>query len=198
MAYNPYRRGYSAGQNQPSSAQPLPPRVGRLALPPGNGGGGNGNGEPPMQNGQYCGLPRPMPGGPAECADAPGQTYCRSHLGASVVVGPGLSAIITLSPVNMIETVARSLHMTATSVGVSPVTFTQAFLITAVSIMGDNMLANIGPVIGSTWAAQMTDLAVFWNRVISAVNPLTIAVTNPDPSLSIECFASVQVDGVKS
>jgi hypothetical protein len=89
--------------------------------------------------------------------------------------------------------------MTATSaVAVTPVTFTQAFSVTAVRILGDNQLANAGPLIGSTWSAQQTYLEVFWSRVITSVNPLNIDVVNLDPALAIVVFASVAGDFVKS
>ena len=89
--------------------------------------------------------------------------------------------------------------MTATSAfAVSPVTFTQAFSVTAIRILGDNQLADQGPIIGSTWSAQQTYLEVFWERVITATNPLAIDVTNLDPTLPIQVYAAVAGDFVKS
>jgi len=174
--HNPYRVG--AG---------LPTPGGGPTGAPSNGGGG------------FCGLPRPIPAGPAECADAPGQSYCRGHLGGFVCLAPGQSGTITFTPVNATEFVARWLHMTATSaVGVSPVTFTQAFTVTAIRILGDNQLADAGPIIGSTWSAQQTYLEVFWERVITATNPLFIDVTNLDAALGICVYGSVAGDFVKS
>ena len=162
---------------------------------PSPGGGPTGA---PNQGG-FCGLPRPIPAGPAECANAPGQNYCRGHLGGTAAVLAGATATITLTPINATEFVARWLHMTATSaVAVSPVTFTQAFSVTAIRILGDNQLADQGPIIGSTWSAQQTYLEVFWERVITATNPLAIDVTNLDPSLPIQVYASVAGDFVKS
>jgi hypothetical protein len=140
-----------------------------------------------------------MPAGPPECADSPGQSYCRGHLGGVVCIDAGASGTITLTPVNATEFVARWLHMTATSaLGVSPVTFTQAFVVTAIRILGDNQLADAGPIIGSTWSAQQTYLEVFWERVVTATNPLFIDVTNLDPALGICVYASVAGDFVKS
>jgi hypothetical protein len=161
--------------------------------------GGGPTGAPSHLPSGQCGLPAPMPAGPAECADAPGGSYCRGHLGGSAALAAGASGTITLTPVNATEFVARSLHMTATSgAGVSPVTFTQAFVVTAIRILGDNQLADAGPIIGSTWSAQMTYLEVFWARVITATNPLFIDVTNLDPALAIVVYASVAGDFVKS
>ncbi len=129
----------------------------------------------------------------------PGQNYCRGHLGDQACIAAGGTGTLTLTPVNATEFVARWLHMTATSaLAVSPVTFTQAFAVTAISILGDNQLANAGPIIGSTWSAQQTYLEVFWNRVITTTNPLSIDVTNLDPSLEICVYASCSGDFVKS
>lgn len=179
MRKNPYG-GYGVGANRPT------PGGGPTGAPR-NGGGG------------WCGLPRPIPAGPAECADSPGQSYCRGHLGGVVALGAGGTGTITLTPVNATEFVARWLHMTATSAaGVSPVTFTQAFTVTAIRILGDNQLADAGPIIGSTWSAQQTYLEVFWERVITATNPLFIDVVNLDAVLPIQVFASVAGDFVKS
>lgn len=184
--HNPYR-GYGVGAAIPSASAPRP-------VP-----GGGPTGAPPMGTGGFCGLPRPMPAGAAECADAPGQSYCRGHLGSNIELDPGASGTIELAPVNATEFVGRWLHMTATSaVGVSPVTFTQAFVVTAIRILGDNQLADAGPIIGSTWSAQQTYLEVFWARVITATNPLFIDVTNLDSALGIVAYASVAGDFVKS
>ena len=190
MSTNPYRDGFSVGNRAPASAtlrthRPYP--------------GGGPTGAPPHGAGGHCGLPRPIPAGPQECADSPGQSYCRGHLGASIALAAGGTGTITLSPVNATEFVARWLHMTATSaVAVSPVTFTQAFVVTAIRILGDNQLADQGPIIGSTWSAQQTYLEVFWERVITATNNLFIDVTNLDPALAIVVFAAVAGDFVKS
>jgi len=181
--HNPYRHGYGVGAQPTGRPQP-----GQIPGPTPSPGGG-----------QACGLPRPQPAGPADCADAPGQSYCRGHLGGVVDLAAGASGTITLTPINATEFVARWLHMTATSAaGVSPVTFTQAFVVTAIRILGDNQLADSGPIIGSTWSAQQTYLEVFWARVITATNPLQIDVTNLDPALGIRVFASVAGDFVKS
>jgi len=179
MSYhNPY--GVSVGANRPTP-------------------GGGPTGAPTGHTGGHCGLPRPIPAGPAECEDAPGQSYCRGHMGDRVELAAGQSGTITMTPVNATEFVARWLHMTATSaLAVSPVTFTQAFVITAIRILGDNQLADAGPIIGSTWSAQQTYLEVFWSRVITATNPLFIDVTNLDPGLGIVVYASCAGDFVKS
>lgn len=187
MAHNPYQHGYSAGQAGTRM--------------PGNGGGngGPGGGDPFGGNGRGCGLPAPNPAGSPECAEEMGGRYCRSHLGNVAALAAGGSGVITLTPRNATEYVARWLHMTATSQApVSPVVFTQAFTITAITILGDNQLADSTPVIGSTWAAQQTYLEVFWTRVITATNPLTINVTNLDTVLGIDAYASVAGDFVKS
>ena len=180
--HNPYKDGVSvgAGRHTPGGGP-----GGTLRTNPGPGG--------------FCGLPRPIPAGPAECANSPGQNYCRGHLGGSAALAAGGVATITLTPINATEFVARWLHMTATSaVAVSPVTFTQAFSVTAIRILGDNQLADQGPIIGSTWSAQQTYLEVFWERVITATNPLAIDVTNLDPTLPIQVYAAVAGDFVKS
>lgn len=153
---------------------------------------------PAPQAAPGCGLPAPRPAPAGSPGAMAGQKYCRTHLGNSVVVPAGGQAQLTLTPTNMVEFVARWCHMTATSSGVSPVTFTQAFEITGINILGDNQLASNTPVIGSTWAAQQTFLEVYWDRVITAVNPLVITVTNLDPALAIEFKCSVAGDGVKS
>ena len=140
-----------------------------------------------------------MPAGPAECADAPGQSYCRGHLGGVVCIAESASGTITLTPVNATEFVARWLHMTATSeLLATPVVFTQAFSVQAIRILGDNQLADAGPLIGSTWSAQQTYLEVFWERVITATNPLFIDVTNLDATNAICVYAAVAGDFVKS
>jgi L-cystine uptake protein TcyP (sodium:dicarboxylate symporter family) len=128
-----------------------------------------------------------------------GGNYCRGAMGASVVLAPLATGVITVVPTNAREVAARWLHMTATSVApVSPVVFTQAFTVSAIQILGDNQLANAGPVIGSTWAAEQTDLREFWNKYITSNNPLTITCTNPDSLLPIEVFAAVKGDFNKS
>lgn len=177
MAHNPYKHGASIGAEATRA------------------GGGN-----PFPNGrQGCGLPAPNPAGAPECADEAGGRYCRSHLGNEAPLGAGGSGVITLTPRNATEYIARWFHTTATSAaGVSPVVFTQAITITAITILGDNQLADSTPVIGSTWAAQQTYLEVFWTRVITASNPLTINVTNLDATLAVRAFASVAGDFVKS
>lgn len=151
-------------------------------------------------NGPGCGLPAPQPAGPGTVGYMSGQKYCRGHLGNTVTVPAGGTATVVLTPQNAVEFVARWAHMTATSSGVSPVSFTQAFTITEVRILGDNQLAANTPVISSTWSSQQCyeSLAVFWNRVITTTNPLSIQVTNLDPALPIDVFVSVAGDFVKS
>jgi hypothetical protein len=127
-----------------------------------------------------------------------GQKYCRSHLGNTVNIPAGQTATVVLTPTNAVEFVARWCHITATSDGVSPVTFTQAFTVNAITILGDNQLAANTPVIGSTWSAQQTYLEVFWDRVITAVNPLSVQITNLDPALAINVHVSTSGDFVKS
>lgn len=143
-----------------------------------------------------------MPAPPGTVGHMAGQRYCRSHLGDSVLLTAagtaGATNDIILTPTNAVEFVCRWAHITATSDAVSPVTFTQAFTITNVSALGDNQLAAATAVIGSTWAAQQTYLEVFWDRVITANNPLRITVNNLDPALSIRVFASISGDFVKS
>jgi len=145
-----------------------------------------------------CGLPAPIPAGPPECADMPGTKYCRSSLGGEILVPAGGTATITLSPTNATIFIARMFHITATSSGVSPVAFTQAFAITAVRILGDNQFASDQPVIGSMFSAEQTLLEVFWDRAITAVNPCFIDVRNLDPALPINVFAVIRGDMVKS
>jgi len=180
--HNPYHHGYGVGQEPPVSTRNPSSGVGTRPAGPG------------------CGLPAPVPAGPAECAEQMGGgKYCRGHLGGQAALGPGASGTITLTPTNATEFVARWLHMTATTAaGVSPVAFTQAFTITAVRILGDNQLADNSPVIGSTWAAQQTYLEVYWERVITATNPAFIDVTNLDAGQAIVVFASLAGDFVKS
>ena len=178
MHFNPYKHGASIG-----AAATRSPVDGVGTRPVGAG----------------CGLPAPTPAGPAECANNPGERYCRGHLGGSVALAAGASNTIVLTPTNATEFVARWLHMTATSAaGVSPVAFTQAFTVQAVRILGDNQLADNSPVIGSTWSAQQTYLEVYWSRVITATNPAQIDVTNLDAVLPIIAWASVAGDFVKS
>lgn len=182
--HNPYSHGNSIGAERTHG---------------GNGNGRGNGGDPFGGNGRGCGLPAPNPAGAPECADEMGGRYCRSHLGNVAPLTAGGSGVITLTPRNATEYVARWLHMTATSQApVSPVVFTQAFTVTAITILGDNQLADSTPVIGSTWAAQQTYLEVFWTRVITATNPLTINVTNLDVGNPIDAYASVAGDFVKS
>lgn len=184
-----------------SSAMPIPSVMGAasdVALPaPGPAGnGGNGN----KMNGQEgCGLPRPRNAGADNCPAGAGGNYCRGAMGSFIDLAPLATGVITVTPTNAREVAARWLHMTATSGPlVSPVTFTQAFTVSAIQILGDNQMANAGPVIGSTWAAEQTDLREFWNKYITASNALTITVTNPDPALPIRVFASIKGDFNKS
>lgn len=129
-----------------------------------------------------------------------GQKYCRGELGNSVLVPAGQTRTLVFTPQNAVEAVARWLHLTATSSGVSPVSFTQAFTVTAIRILGDNQMAADTPVIGSSWSSQQgyESLCVFWNRVITTTNPLSIDVTNLDPALDIVVFGATKVDFVKS
>jgi len=148
--------------------------------------------------GPGCGLPAPRPAPPGSPGAMAGQKYCRSHLGNEINIPAGATRTITLTPTNAVEFVARWCHITASSDGVSPVTFTQAFTIESTTILGDNQLAANTPVIGSTWSAQQTYLEVFWDRVITAVNPLSLEIRNLDPALDINVFVSVSGDFVKS
>ena len=155
-------------------------------------GGGNGGGR------GGCGLPAPeaLPGACQEEGK-----YCRSHMGGSVLgLLPGASANILVTPVNATAVAARWLHMAANVSATTPFTPSQAFAVTAIQIKGDNMLANAGPIIGSTWSQFQTYLEVFWNLYILPSNPLTITVVNLEPvgGLTLDVFASVAGDMTKS
>lgn len=146
-----------------------------------------------------CGLPSPSQKTKEGCEDeAAKNKYCRGVFGGSIALAAGATGIITVTPANTIQIAVRWLHMTATSgVAVSPVAFTQGFAVTAIQILGDNMMANAGPAIGSTWAAEQTDLREFWNKYATPQTPVTITVVNLDPVLPIVAFASIRGDFIK-
>lgn len=167
---------------------------------PGNfiaNGRGSGGGAP-NGGGNGCGLPSPEPL-PGACTEE--GKYCRSHMGGNIIgLLPGATGVILVTPVNATAVAARWLHMAANVSATTPFTPSVAFAVTAIQIKGDNMLANAGPIIGSTWSQFQTYLEVFWNLYILPSNPLSITVVNLEPAggLTLDVFASVAGDMTKS
>ena len=78
FTHNPYKDGVSVGAGH----RPTP--VAPTGVPP------------HRQPGGFCGLPRPIPAGPAECANSPGQNYCRGHLGGTAAVAAVATDILAV------------------------------------------------------------------------------------------------------